>query len=402
MRLALPRLALPIFVAICCFMLCSSLGASCAVEGFVLLDGAAGAGGTGGGGSVGGSAGAAGGICGHVQAPPPPATSDAGNDVEIVLAMRDFDIGETALENGPLVGYDLDALCSCRGDGPSCNPPPYAEADTCDGPSGRDNAAAGLWEASSVFVPELASTAMTAEITAGHFTLLMRIRNYNGQPNDERVEVAFFASPGRDNDPCLTVPPAPPTWNGNDSWPVASTSLTPNMGAGGGCSAPGFDLEAPRYIDPDAYVTGGTLVATLDDLAFLIRNEDTLAEIHLKVASITGRLEQAASGWLLEEGVVAGRWPVEELRLAFVALAANGVSLCSDSPLYENLRNAVCNYPDIASALSGPTTPCDAVSFGLSFAAAPALLGSIWEHVTPPSMCAPGTDPAADSCESRL
>jgi hypothetical protein len=300
------------------------------------------------------------------------------------------------------VGYDLDALCSCREDGPSCNPPAYADADTCDGPDGRDNAAAQLWEASSLFLPELASTAMTAEIAAGHFSLLMRVRNYNGAPNDDRVEVAFFASPGRDEDPCLSVPPPPPTWNGNDSWPIASTSLEPSMGAGGGCSAPGYDLEAPRHLDEDAYVNGGVLVATLDDLAFFIRNGNGLAEVHLVAATMSGRLEQGVNGWVLEDGVLSGRWPLEELRRAFVALAPAGSSLCTDSSLYKNLRNAVCSYPDIGSMLSGPTTPCDAVSFGLSFRAAPALLGSVLEHVATPSMCPPETDPAADSCESRL
>src|SRR5262245_58669574 len=119
-----------------------ALSGNCAVESFVLLDGTGGSGGTGEGGGVGANGGAAGGVCGHVQPPPPPSKTDSGADVELVVALRQFDVGETALRDGPSVGYDLDALCSCRGDGASCNPPAYARADTCDGPDGRDNAAA--------------------------------------------------------------------------------------------------------------------------------------------------------------------------------------------------------------------------------------------------------------------
>src|SRR5580698_6313602 len=59
-----------------------------------------------------------GGTCVLVHPPPPPAQddpSDAG-DIEIVLAVRTFDLGIRP-DGGapPLVGYDIDGLCTCPG-----------------------------------------------------------------------------------------------------------------------------------------------------------------------------------------------------------------------------------------------------------------------------------------------
>jgi hypothetical protein len=364
--------------------------ASCVVEGFVLLEQAGGSGGTSA--SAGGAAGATGGggnTCGHVQVPAPPASSDPGTDMELLLAMRELDLGESRLSNGPLTGYDLDALCTCAGEGASCNRPSWADAVVCDGPEGRDNAAAQLFQAASVFAPQLASSSFTAQIGSGRFSLLFRVRSYNGQPNDAQVTVALFASPGRDKDGC--TPQGQPNWEGNDTWPIASTSLQPpNMGqggaGGGGCGAPGYDFET---------------LATPDELLFYVTTGNSIAEVHLTAPQVSARIAQGAGGFTLEEGVIAGRWPVEELRLSLVALANAGQQLCTDDPFYNNIRTAVCDHADIASELSGPTTPCDAVSFGITFRAEPALLGPVWEPPMPMSTCPPGTDPVEDSCASR-
>jgi D-alanyl-D-alanine endopeptidase (penicillin-binding protein 7) len=56
--------------------------------------------------------------------------------------MRAIDLGETRLRQGPLVGFDLDSVCSCCGEGPSCKEPDDTQVNRCDGPCGRDNAAA--------------------------------------------------------------------------------------------------------------------------------------------------------------------------------------------------------------------------------------------------------------------
>jgi hypothetical protein len=378
--------------------------ASCLVEGFVLLEQAGGSGGTST--STGGAAGATGGggnPCGHVQVPAPPASSDQGSDMELLVAMRELDLGESRLSDGPLVGFDLDALCTCAGEGASCNRPSWADAVVCDGPEGRDNAAAQLFQAASVFAPQLASSSFTAQIGSGRFSLLFRVRNYNGQPNDEQVTVAFFASPGRDKNTCM--PQGQPNWDGSDSWPIASTSLEPPTGqggaGGGGCGAPGYDFETPRFVDAEAYVSDGVLVAAPDELLFYFTTGNSIAEVHLTAPQLSARIAQGGSGFTLEEGVIAGRWPVEELRLSFVALANGGQRLCTDDAFYGNIRTAVCDHADIASELSGPTTPCDAVSFGIGFRAEPALLGPVWEPPMPMSTCPPGTDPVEDSCASR-
>ncbi|MBI4705998.1 MAG: serine/threonine protein kinase [Deltaproteobacteria bacterium] len=49
----------------------------------------------------------------------------------------------------------------------------------------------------------------------------------------------------------------------------------------------------------------------------------------------------------------------------------------------------------------GPTTPCDALSFGMAFEAAPAKLGRIVEVAAGPAGCPPEVNPASDNCDSK-
>ena len=172
--------------------------ASCAVPGFDLVESVAqqGGGGAGGeiseGGSIGGS-----GACNNVEPPLAPTTTDPGSDIDFVAAMRTVDFGESFDKDvGPTVGYDLDARCTCRGDESSCATVGNQPED-CDGPGGRDNAVARLFDNLSLFTEDsFDSTYQSARANMGNFSILFRVSGWNGAPNDEDVQLAIYTSQG--------------------------------------------------------------------------------------------------------------------------------------------------------------------------------------------------------------
>lgn len=369
----------------------------------------------GGGGQGGGQA------CEHALYPSPPSVSDPGpDDVAFVAAVRRLDFGETDLANGPTVGYDLDGFCTCQGQGDSCREPDFADADHCDGPIGRDNAMAQLFAQTAAFSNDLSSEFHSQRAETGQWTFLVRVDEYNGLPNDLAVRVALYVSPGFDVDPC--TPSITPAWDGTDVWPVGHASLEPPGaggaggaaggggaggmagagGAGGNCvtSDDSYDVDRPRYVDPGAYVVGGTLVASLPEIGISLESGSTTPEIRMTAGFLTGRVTRdgGTGRWRIDDGLLVGRWQVVEVMKAVVAMLSDGEVVCTDHLLYEPIEEAVCNHLDIASQLGGPTTPCDAISVAIGFEAEQALLGSVYVTSGVPGGCPPATDPANDSC----
>jgi len=75
--------------------------------------------------------------------------------------------------------------------------------------------------------------------------------------------------------------------------------------------------------------------------------------------------------------------------------------LCNDGgDVYNSVKTEICKYADIRSDISGPTAPCDAISFGMGFVAEQAQIGAIYPAMTSTNMCPVGQDPALDSCDS--
>jgi hypothetical protein len=370
-------------------------------------------------GGSGGTGGVGGGVCGHATWPPPPDASDPGaDDVTIVVAFRNVDIGETDLTDGPTVGYDLDKTCTCRGESSSCILPEFATGDGCDGPLGRDNAVARLFDDLSAFSENVSSTNITANLNGGEWGLLLRVSEYNGQPNDDDVTVALLTSGGRDEDTCLAD--QTPKWDGTDAWPVSAAALYPdeaagggggsgggggaagNGGAGGGCSGlSGFDIDAPKWVDTGSYVTDGFLVSSLPNVGVLLKSSGQTLSIRLVAGTISGRLELEDGAWRVTDGHLAGRWPMSDALVAGGKLdtSVDG-GVCTDNQVYQLIKNRICTLADISSELPSPTTPCDSLSFGMAFDAYAARIGIVHAQEDTPSTCTPELDPAFDTCET--
>jgi len=402
-------------------------GTSCFVPGFELVEvtppGTGGSTSTTSG--MGGGDGGAGGLdpCSSARFPGPPASSDGGGDsVSFVVAFRSIDFGEEAVQmkdgsSRPGLGYDLDGRCTCVEPGESSCVAPAD--DQCDGFGGIDNSISVLFETAAAFSENFRSSYHSANAENGDWSILVRVEGYNGLANDDQVRVSLFTSSGLNENPCYTGDDRIPDWDGSDQWPVMTASLEPLMGAGGGGGGPqiggsgtngtyicgdedeetkgNFSVSQPKFFDELAYVNGGILVASLPEAGLVLDGDG--GAIDLTAGFLTGRLRQEAGSWFVDDGTLAGRWASRDAFVAVSSLGSGG-TLCTDDTLYQTLKQAVCDAQDITSQISGPTAPCNAVSFGMAFSAEPAQLGFV--YVPEPgndTMCPPATDPANDTCD---
>jgi hypothetical protein len=396
----------------------STIPVSCWLPDFAVLP--AGQGGAAGG-ATGGS-GAGGEVCEHATWPVPSTDAPDGGDLDFAAAVRWVDIGETDdLSDGPTIGYDLDGRCSCQGQEDVCSRPEFAPDPEllCDGPRAVDNNAARVFAEASTFVDatEISSEAFSSQMLDGDFSVLIRVRDYNGGPDDAQVRVALYPSPGLRLDPCNAAP-ATPSWDGDDRWPVHATALEVEGSGGGGgaggaggrggagggggmdCSgSPDPALDSPRFFDDNAYVANGTLVASVPKTELTLSGGDRPTKVTIVGGFLTARIENGVNGRALRGGLLVGRWSDEHV-LGDVAsiISEDDAPLCTDDGIYNLVKSGICKYMDIEGAVGGPTAPCDAISFGIAFEAEPAKLGSVHVAQGTPVECEPGTDPADDRC----
>ena len=329
------------------------------------------------------------GTCGSARPPDPPATSTGGGGIEFVVAVKQIDFGDVA-GNPKEVGYDLDARCTCQGQGDAClREEAWATVvDACDGPQGRDNAAGALFSKLSPLLTDFGSDDWSQGATEGDWSILLRVRGYNGTPDDDQVRLDWFVphdfwvDKGDDS--------IQPAWDGNDVWPIRESSVVdPDAGA--------QSLEEPRFYDPHAYVTGGMLVASFPESAFQVSDKYLLDFVG---SFITARVVETSGGWELQEGLLASRWKTASILGQLGRVVILGMSVCTDHPTYEGLKSQICSYSDIYSGVGTPTTPCDSISAGMAFEAKPAKLGPVLPQASEPTNCPPAVDPAGDTCGS--
>jgi hypothetical protein len=302
---------------------------------------------------------------------------DDGVSNEIVLAVRTMDLGESSTTPP---GYDLDHVCTCFEDaGPTCVSP----QQHCDAPGGVDSASAQIFTliqfaaGASVF----GSAAFSKKLEKGLFSLLLRVRGYNGKADDPAVDVAIFPSPGIDGNAVV--------WDGSDAWQVSQASLF------------GVNIDKPLYESQGAYVAHGTLVAAMPNILAVLGSTDSSISLRLTDGVITGALAKDAGGWKLTGGVLAARWAQQDI---FAALSSyrdgNNLPICTDAmPTYGLAKGAICKGLDILTDGSGAASqPCDALSIGFGFTAQQAQLGGIVPPPMPSPGCPAATDPANDSC----
>ena len=337
--------------------------------------------------------------CNSAFPPPRPTVEDGTLDLEIDTALRSLDLG-VVLDGGtpPIYGYDLDHVCTCFGTppGPESCKARVVGATHCDEPNGRDNSAGELLRTfTEVTNGAFDPTSINTRVNQGAYGLVLRLRHYNGGMNDQAVELAVFVSNGTPLVGDSATPPAP-AWDGKDSWTLDSDSVV-----GMQPQPDGGMLDVPSFVDVNAYVAGGVLVASVDFPLTLGGGNSGVLTLQLTGSAITANVVAQGSSYRLDNGVLAGRWATAKL-LASLGATSNplppGGFICPGTAFYNTVKSYICKGADIFvdPTATDPTQPCDAISIGMGFTAYPAVLGPVTSKGAHALNCDAGIPP--DDC----
>jgi hypothetical protein len=314
--------------------------------------------------------------------------SDAGDDISFVAALHTLDVGiRTDGSAPPPYGYDLDHVFTCCAGGPESCKPPVTGAAHCDEDGGRDNAGGQLLATLALVDPsQISADTITQNLQRGVYSVLLEIKDYNGQANDTQVVAGMYTSPGVE-----AVGDAAPAakWDGTDLWTVDEAFVL---------NAPDASPILPNHFDAYAYVSGGVLVMQINFPLSLGSNGVT---VELTGGIITARISSGGNGqYRLEDGQVAGRWSAAGVLKTAQSLSLGGQSICPGSFVYQNVKTQICSAADI---VADPTqdnkgATCDALSIGFGFTADPANMGYVVATTPKPNPCAASADAAPDDC----
>lgn len=329
--------------------------------------------------------------CGVIVSANPQFATEPGDLPDLWFAYRSVDLGDTATDAGlaaDSVGMDLPGANACRR-------PSWATRSD-QGPTGIDNAAARGYldfyrsapPASVLPMSVLANLA----IIGGVNSQLVRIRGWNGNADDPRVEVAFFdGSMGPEK---IDTGFAPPKWGGQDVWYASITGVRDVTGLRGDCP-PGV---SPCY-EPVVVGEGAVKERRLS-LENVQGSRLSLIDQFRWQATIEG----GPSSPRLTGGVIGGRVLVS----TFYEIAGaagddkGGFRLCLDDDLFcgpGGLHDSMCSRVDVDSDGDGW---CDALSAGSTFVAEPIRFGCPVDYGLQPSCPSeihPRTLPCGQRCD---
>lgn len=371
-------------------------------------------------------------------------TSQASNDSipAIFLGWTHVDLGGSASPSADkddepqqweTLGLDLDGVCTnsamCSERKQSCRA--AASQIPFDGTHCRDNRFARL-QSMLAPVPEigerygLREENFNCNLKRGTYNVIVKLSDYNGQPDDSDVRADFYMSPG-----LARLPPwkcdgsdsgSYPLWTASAQWQIDQADLLGKVAQAG-------ELPQSAVADPNAYVRGGYLVAELPDGAKLrlagASNSYRSFALTTRKSVWTGALKQLQDGtWQLEDGLVAGITLASDLLETFHELglcqqmdaAAQAQGAKDDSGFYQIVDDAVRDNSDmLADGRVDENAACDSVSFGIAFRAAqitPGAASAAPERITccPPTMtaeecspmCGDGVVTGSEHCDTAI
>jgi hypothetical protein len=323
--------------------------------------------------------------CNRIVPPSAPSVKNAGDTIEFTTAIRTIDLDEE--DDDPRFGFDLDNKCSCTTDGSSCKRPAYVDAnkEICDDVRGLDNGTGvALARINALASGAISSILINEGTSQGAWSILIRVRNYSGTANDDRVSVALYETPG------MATAPA---WDGTDSWPISNTTV----GSTG-------TVDEPANFDDKAYVHDGILVAHIPKTKLLFRSTRLNLPLDLFDWTISAKIVPAnGDKWRLTEGTVAAKWSHPALFKGLSEFRYDEnleKKLCRDDIIYLQVKNLFCSSTDILeNPAAGESTECNAISFGMRFDTETAQLGMVTAPLPPPDpLCNVNFDPVSDVC----
>jgi len=371
------------------------------------------------GGATSGGAGGTGatGSCQSATGPrrPPPNPDGLDGNIPFTVVQSDVDLGD-APTGDPIryntIGFDLDGLCTTQAQlnkntGQECKLPSWATPSdqtnwgVPDGPNGQDNAIGANIQFIRDRTGNFSSANYTDSLKKGASNAIVRVERYNGQPNDDSVSVTILTAGPFD----AFTKGATPKWDGTDKWPVNSSSYDKGT-------------TTPSFVDSNAYVSNGKLVASLNTaglrllvslvqgstpayLTMILRRAYAVCDLK---PSTLGRW-----GWTLENCTLAGAWRADDLlhQIAQFPDILTGAHLCRPAPgsaggTYLVFKGSICNKVDLFYNINDPTAVyCDAMSIGVKFNTVPGDAGDTYNvlPVNDTALCPPGQRPSDDSCQ---
>lgn len=302
-------------------------------------------------------------------------TSGEGDGPDVIFAFKDVIVDQTGDPLWHELGFNLDGECTNAGITEYLCAPVGASGPPLDGPDGVDNIVGErIFPQISMFDPDFQTNSQEGMERGS--TFLVRIRGWNGEPNDMRVEAVFAQGIGRAGfrreDGQLT-----PQWDGLDEFDVSRA----NFSAG--------NPNSPIVRDDNAYVVNNRLVFSLPDRENIRLPFDGPNDLIIRLSDgwLTGVItEPDGSGFRrMENMVLTGRWSALD-----ISDAVGRVGICASTPERLAFDSLIGNQVDIRS--DGATTGmlrCDAVSLAVGFTGYPAIWGNV---VSPP-------DEPPDPCE---
>lgn len=325
--------------------------------------------------------------CALTRPPARPSATDGSDEADVVIALRHLTVDQGD-DRWRTIGFDVDGLCTDAPDLVAECVPRVASAMTPeDGEGGIDNVLGqSLLEVLLVAFPEIPSD-INRTTDAGNGVIVIRLRGWNGTPNDPNVTVMMAQSRYGtralddggipDASTAMVYPdggglPPPPAWDGRDAFWLAVNSFADG------------DFDRPRFEVSGAYVADGTLVVAVPDgieLAFLGRERG----FFFRVIDAIFAIELPTDGTSVPRAVVGGRWPVTDV---LDALPLYGV--CEGSDEYRQFQRLADLTADVRTVpgTGGPGAVCDALSIGVAFDGVVARIGGIASFRDNPTPCA--------------
>lgn len=333
---------------------------------------------------------------------PPANTSSADDDVEAVFAFRNVSLDHSG-DRWRRFGLDLDGLNTASLDDPAECVTADGNPDL-DGEKGIDNSFGQHVLPTVVSLIACLEDNIALNQGRGFGTVLLRLREWNGKPNDAKVDVSVLSAVdgtslddasrlewgGADGATLMleggSEEAPPPAWDGEDTFFVDPSSLVAGQ------------LSHPLVWKTDAYIRDGRVVLPVDTAATFV----FLTGPGSFSISVNGFLiaDISDDGQILEKGLLAGRFSAGEL---VATLAPLGIC---DEGFRDGITGLLTDNLDlrIDPALGRPEDQCTATSVAFSFQG---IRAHIADAIAPvelpiPDPCsdAPtaGTEPAFDRC----
>jgi hypothetical protein len=185
-----------------------------------------------------------------------------------------------------------------------------------------------------------------------------------------------------------------PKWDGTDEWPVFPNTFAVAAEAG---------TVTVERTSTDGYVSNYELVARFPD-GLPIRLANFTAPLFRATVTMALKAEPRGSMRVVDGAISGVATASVVLGLIPVITSSFGQAVCSDSVLYKGLGEAynlydwICSFADVRLGNDTADSECNGMSFGMSFQAVSAHIGSPVDAISVPPLCPETTDPSRDTC----